>query len=559
MVIILVVLIGLGAFLYHQYRRPPLNVILLTVDTFRPDHMGCYGYQRDTSPFLDTVARKGVIFSTVISSAPWTSPGLISIFTGLYPPIHGVRARGDSLLVSTKTLFDIFKEHGFKVPNISYLTDIANFTNLGLDPNEPAYFKEASEQGEELLKWLDDHHRSRFMIWYHYRFLHLPFDPDDPHNIFITESGKEALESKGVKIVQKEAVVPRGTTSFTPEEKEVIVALYDGQLRQLDHFIKRLYQRMTRWKLHRNTLVVITADHGEELFDHGFIGHASTAIHVTLYDEVLKIPLVLYAPSHLPEGLVIEEQVRQVDIMPTILDMVDLPVPDPINGVSLRFRIKGKKGNSPFPALSESVLGGYQSTLEQKKITLRSIRSEGWKLICKEDGERGSCQLFDLREDPGEKKGLFEEEMEQGERLRKELFDSFAEMYAKRLTMMTKEKVIFSPDRLPKGAILERPFILSPKHKSVIQIREERGQMIVRWTGDKRLTYVIQYDVGKGWRNLKETIPVKGNDKLFGPLPREAWEPLPYWNPYRIRVSPYGMEKYWSDWVEFSIVATASH
>ena len=84
-------------------------------------------------------------------------------------------------------------------------------------------------------------------------------------------------------------------------------------------------------------------------------------------------------------------------------------------------------------------------------------------------------------------------------------------------------------------------------------INKEGGHLILNWTGDKKLTYVIQYDAGKGLRNLKGSIPVQGTRKAFGPLPREAWEPLPYWNPYRIRVSPYGHEKYWSDWVEFYI------
>ncbi len=80
--------------------------------------------------------------------------------------------------------------------------------------------------------------------------------------------------------------------------------------------------------------------------------------------------------------------------------------------------------------------------------------------------------------------------------------------------------------------------------------------MVMSWTGDQALTYVLQYDVGKGWRNLKGSIPVQGTRKVFGPLPREAWEPLPYWNPYRIRVAPYGLEKYWSNWTEFHIEST---
>ena len=547
------VIVGNMALFYQKYWRPPLNVILLTVDSFRPDHLGCYGYKRDTSPFLDTIARKGVVFKNVISSAPWTTPGLISIFTGLYPSAHNVQARGQSLLPGTTTIFKVFRKHGYNVPNISYLTDIANFANLGFDPKEPAFLKEAREPGDELLRWLDKRHRSRFIIWYHYRFLHLPYKPKDEYNIYLTDRMKGSIESDGVKAAQEEVVIPHGTISFTPGEKETIKGLYDGQLRELDHFIGRLYKRMTRWKLDRNTLLVITADHGEELFEHDFIGHASTAIHATMYDEVLKIPLIFYAPSRLKEDLVIEDLVRQVDIMPTILDLVGLSVPETINGVSLLSGIRGKRARKSLPAISESVFGGYQSSPEQERIKLRSIRTEDWKLICKKGVEGGLCQLYNLNRDPGEREDLFDVEKETALRLKEKLHAGIAEMQVNQLAMLTREKVRFTRDEIPKDAKLERPIILSPKDESMILLKKEEGQLVVSWTGDKDLDYVIQYDVGEGWRNLKGAIPVKGNRKVFGPLPREAWEPLPYWNPYRIRISPYGLEEHWSDWIEFSI------
>lgn len=535
------------------------NVILLTVDTFRPDHLGCYGYKRDTTPFLDRIARKGVIFKNVISSAPWTSPGIISIFTGLYPSLHGVHARGQSLLPGTTTIFKVFKKHGFKVPNISYLTNIVNFANLGLDPKEPIYFKEASEPGEEFLIWLDDHHGSRFLIWYHYRFLHLPFNPKDQYNIYLTERMKWSLKSRGVKIVQKETVIPHGTISFTPKERDTIVALYDGQLRELDHFIKRLYERMTRLKLHRNTLLVISADHGEELFEHGFIGHASTAINATMYDEVIKIPLIFYAPSRLTGGLILEDQVRQVDIMPSILDIVGLPIPKSIDGVSLLPRMKGKGEERSLPAISESILGGYQSTPEQEKTVLRSIRTEDWKLVCTQGNEVEVCKLFNLRKDPCETTDVFDVEREMASDLKKKLHASIIQMQTKRLAMLTREKAQFNQDDIPRDAKLEKPVILSPKDRGMVRLNKESGYLVVTWTGNKDLTYVIQYDVGKDWRNLQGSIPVQGTRKIFGPLPREAWEPLPYWNPYRIRISPYGLEKYWSDWIEFSIDVPTRH
>jgi hypothetical protein len=246
---------------------------------------------------------------------------------------------------------------------------------------------------------------------------------------------------------------------------------------------------------------------------------------------------------------------RQVDIMPTILDIVGLPIPKSIHGVSLLPRMKGKGEEGSLPAISESILGGYQSTPEQERTVLRSMRTEDWKLVYTQGSEVEVYELFNLRKDPGETTDVLDVEREMASELKKKLHAGIIQMQTKRLAMLTKEKVQFNQDDVPRDAKLEKPVVLSPEDRGVIRLNKESSQLVLRWTGDRNLTYVIQYDVGKDFRNLKGSIPVQGTRKVFGPLPREAWEPLPYWNPYRIRISPYGLEEYWSDWIEFSIEA----
>ncbi|MFC1825709.1 VanZ family protein, partial [Thermodesulfobacteriota bacterium] len=518
--LIAVMLIGNGLFFYQRYWKPPLNVIILTVDTLRLDHLGCLGYERDTTPFLDSLARRTVIFNNVISSAPWTSPGLISVFTGLYPALHGVEARGRALLPGADTIFKVFKKEGFDVPNISFLTSIDNFSNLGLDTKNPVYFEEGQIPGAVLFRWLNDHHRRRFALWYHYRFLHLPYAPDERFNVFLTDRMRSSLESKGVKTVLEETVIPAGTIDFSPLERETVKALYDGQLRQFDHFLQRLFNTLTKWKLHRNTLLVITADHGEELFEHGFIGHASTAIRATMYDEVLKIPLVLYAPSRLKEGRIISQQVRQIDIMPTILEIAGLPIPQSIQGVSLLPAVEGKEMKETLNALSESVFGGYQSNSDQEKIKLRSLRTGDWKLISKKVRAEETSKLFNLKKDPGEKVDVMEMERGVAKRLKQKLNGSLSQMAAKRLLMIAGEKAPTAMPEIPEGVQLEKPTVLFPRPQASIGLKEKGGMVVVKWTGNNDFTYVIQYDVGKGWRNLKGYLTVHGNQKEFGPLPR---------------------------------------
>jgi hypothetical protein len=181
----------------------------------------------------------------------------------------------------------------------------------------------------------------------------------------------------------------------------------------------------------------------------------------------------------------------------------------------------------------------------------RSIRTDTWKLVCKEGSAAPSRQLYNLQQDPGETKDLTDAEPQTAAELEERLYQNVARMQAERLRLLAEAKVTYGDDDIPEGARLERPVILSPKDCSSIGLQEANGRMVVSWTGDPDLEYVIQYDVGEGWRNLKGSLPVHGNRKVFGPLPREAWEPLPYWNPYRIRVAPYGLEEYWSEWVEF--------
>jgi hypothetical protein len=237
--------------------------------------------------------------------------------------------------------------------------------------------------------------------------------------------------------------------------------------------------------------------------------------------------------------------------MPTILDVAGIPIPESIHGRSLVPMMKGRGGDKPQPAISESVSAGYQSTPEQEKIMFRSIRTDAWKLVSIEGGEAPSRRLYDLQQDPGETLDLADALSQKAVELEEELYGNIARMQAQRLKLLAETKVSYGSDDIPPGVRLERPAILLPKDGVSINLQDANGRMVLHWTGGPDLEYVIQYDVGEGWRNLKGSFPVHGNRKTFGPLPREAWEPLPYWNPYRIRVAPYGQEGYWSEWVEF--------
>lgn len=545
--------------------KPDLNVILLTADTFRPDHLGFSGYHRDTTPFLDSIAKKGVVFENTIGSASWTSPGLISIITGLYPHVHGVDARSRSLLPNTNTLFKVFKENGYRVPNLSYLTVIPNFSGLGMETPENAnrgsnnglyenelvsWLKQYSKQGKE--RGQKDKKYSNFMTWYHYRKLHLPYTSS------LIED--KSVSSPAIKKIKKQSVIPYKTVEFSDADRKKTNELYDNQLADFDAFVKNIYEELVRLKLDKNTLIVISADHGEELFEHGFVGHASTMIHATMYDEVIKVPLVFHLPSRLKQGVTVKKQVRQIDIMPTILDIAGLPIPNSIQGVSLLPVINGKDTfddvavdrPSEKYAISEAVIGGYQTPIEDQYKKIYAIRSTEWKLIKEIIEGKERYQLYDLKSDPKEKVNLVDKKPEKVSELKKQLEDAYRKMELKRLTMLSQNKTDFKAADIPKNSKLEIPQIKSPKAGEVIKMGNA-GVIKLQWTGDQKSQYLVEYDIGKGFRNIKGKMVVHGTERVFGPFPEEIYSPLPAWNPFKIRVSPYGVEKYQSEWVEFEI------
>ena len=144
------------------------------------------------------------------------------------------------------------------------------------------------EEGEDLLKLLEAYKDQKFFIWYHYHGLHLPYNPQNPYDKIFQEdifSGISA-DTEAISLVKMKSVIKNSSISFNSIDRKVIVALYDGQVKQLDDYMGQLTEKMKKWGILDNTLIIVTSDHGEELFEHGFIGHASTSLNAKLYDEI---------------------------------------------------------------------------------------------------------------------------------------------------------------------------------------------------------------------------------------------------------------------------------
>ncbi len=355
-----------------------LNVILLTVDSIRPDHLGCYGYDKPTSPNIDAMAEGGWLFENAFSQSAWTIPGIMSILTSTQPPVHGVEMRGDVLDPAMPTIFDSFREAGYATPNINFLLTIPEFAGLRVGPAEEKYYSEADD--DELLRWIDDNHESKFFAWFHHRGVHLPYKAgDEAMSTFASELPPEERRSSGIKaVLSSAAVVPVGTAEFEEGDRAILEGLYDAEVKDLDAFVGRLRAKLSEHGLLKKTLIVFTADHGEELLDHGFVGHASTMKAATLYDEVIRIPLIFSLPGRLPEGLDVDEQVQQIDVMPTILDIAGIPLPPGLQGRRLVPEPSDEGANICRPGLGgHEGLGRREDERHVRLYTLCRDRLDG--------------------------------------------------------------------------------------------------------------------------------------------------------------------------------------
>src|SRR3989339_1417303 len=334
-----------------------MNVLFLVADALRADRLHCCGNPRPTSPAIDRLASEGVLFPHVIANANHTVPGLISAFTGEYVTAHGVRDQATfsdwkRLWSGRRTPFHVLRDSGYRV-----VADDPEFSS-------PRGFGESGREVEPALRRLA---RDKFLLWHRSEETHLPYDPPPPWDSAFLPPGFAVSPSlaERLKVVKKSLLVHKpglvsklesgsrdaierqgyqrtvGIAAFAPEERPAILALYDGCVRMLDDEVDGYVRLLGELGILDHTMIVITSDHGEQLLERGAVGHSSCSLEGNLYDENIRIPLILHCPALLPRGTIVDRQVSQVDIMPTVLDLLGLEMPGRVAGRSLAPLIRG--------------------------------------------------------------------------------------------------------------------------------------------------------------------------------------------------------------------------
>lgn len=309
-----------------------LNLLLITVDTLRADHLGCYGYPRRTSPSIDSLSASGVTFTTAYAQRPKTSPSFASIMTGTYPQRNGVRRSKETLPAAAYTLAEALRDAGYTTCGV--VTNGNLYPAFGFDQGFQSYrygHSDAREGTEIAMEWLQDGPRPPFFLWVHHTDPHTPYKPPEPYaDAFLNdiEYGRHPLEViKGVPL----GGVHRRLLLEGPLDLGYYVSQYDGEIAYADHWIGELLSCIRSLGLQGSTLVVFTADHGESLGDHGYYFEHG----LFTYDASARIPLVFSLPGGMGTGVKEDLVVESVDFMPTMLELLGIAQPGSCQGESV--------------------------------------------------------------------------------------------------------------------------------------------------------------------------------------------------------------------------------
>jgi len=406
---------------------PPQGVILIIADTLRRDHLQAYGYERATAPFLTALASEGALFRDAISQGTWTKVSVSSIVTSLYPTTHGIKDMPDRLPAGVTTLAEAYRTAGYATFATSSVPFTGKLTNLhqgvevlhersSLPEVDHSESKTSRTYTDRLLEWIEEHQDVPFFAFLHVFDPHSPFEPYLPYDSVWLSAEESAEHREQMERVQEfidddfrkaeglpnpEELAEAGIDQETYVFREK--AWYDASILAMDVEIGRLVERLEELGLVDKTLIAFVSDHGEEFLEHGRHFHGYST-----YGEMLNVPLILHWPAAIPGGVEVEQTVQTLDLMPTLLELSRLPVPEQAQGQSLLPLLAESNPNSlgwaPRPAIAERAFApaAFENEDDPDQVESFAIIHDGWKLIKNTTRPEGwpEFELYDHKADP---------------------------------------------------------------------------------------------------------------------------------------------------------------
>lgn len=394
----------------HAETRLP-NIVVIVVDTMRADRLGLNGNARGLTPFLDALGGRGAVFVNAYAPSSWTYPSIASLFTSRYASQHQVVSYDSVLPPDEVTLAELLAERGYLAAGFcaNFRVNIARGYAQGFDHWE-SYLPEggqakptAAKLRTQVLAWLasvPDTATRPLLLYLHYMEPHAPYEPAEPYRSRFAKlpAGFDAREANR-KLVQI-----GGIRGLSPADIDALASLYDGAVAEVDAEIRTVMGELEQRGLLRDAIVIVTADHGEELGEHGALLHGTT-----LFQPAIRIPLIMLAPP-LAGTQVVRENVSLIDLAPTLMDLIGVPAPPSFEGRSLRPLLRAQ------PGWREWLLGSAaQSEVREPTADVLSeleafqgfdTRAHGRAFIRGMHkvlvARKGEASTYDLARDPGE-------------------------------------------------------------------------------------------------------------------------------------------------------------
>ena len=414
-------------------KKGDINVILILIDTLRSDRLSCYGYKQETSPNIDELAKEGVLFTNSFSQTSWTKSSVACLFTSLYPAQHNANIFEDTLPDKANTIAEILKGAGYITaafvanPNVGKAFNFNQGFDLYCDDfikdkiyysvlrnsflgeitksiSRNRFFPQDGANADTLnaliLPWLKNHKDNKFFLYLHYRDPHSPYSP--PFFYY----------RKYVNRLMPD--VYKGNDRFDVNVTEA--SLYDGEIEFTDFQIGELLKEVDNLKLEKNTLVILLSDHGE-----AFLEHENKEHGFTLYQEEIRVPLIMRLPGVITAGESADYQVCTIDVMPTIIDILNIRYKGMTEGKSLVPVIKNPKssGERDFIFFEERYLMGKPILLSLREGEYKYIFTKVFKdnIVVKSKID----QLFDLQKDPEELRNIANQRSEIVKRMKEKM------------------------------------------------------------------------------------------------------------------------------------------
>ena len=385
----------------RREKRP--NVIFIVIDTLRADHVGCYGYQRNTTPNIDKLAREGILFKNAISVAPWTLPSIGTLLTSQYPSVLGVR---DTAPLDEKfpLISQVLKRHNYTTHGV--ISHILLSQRLGLGRGYDKYMEWASRPLHEgisspavtkqAISFLQQKQENPFFLFTHYFDPHYNYLLHEKYNYYSSYRGK-------ITSGQLYTDIARMRHSLSEEDIRYLISLYDSEISFTDEYVGKLLDELKQQRLYDNSVIVLVGDHGEEFMEKGWLGHS-----INLNHKVLHVPLIIKLPDGEPG--IIEKPFGLIDVMPTICQYLGLEVPGGLEGQPFDFHRHASQATRPI----------FSETFKQQpgfafQVGVVSILLERRKLIY--DFIKKTKQIYDLVDDPDERNNLADQPSEQNRML----------------------------------------------------------------------------------------------------------------------------------------------